>query len=316
MILKKCRLCNSKKLFKFLDLGSHPPSDQFKKKVELNNPTTYYPLQVFSCKSCGFKQLNYVVDPKILYQQNYPYESSLTNQVKKHFAEFALSTIQEYNLNQFIPIEETMINVAGYFGINKDEAERRTYKLFNKLGIWNKRKNTPRELSGGMKRRLMIARALIHDPKQLILEEPTAGVDTELRLTMWDFFKELNSKGVTIILTTHYLEEAERLCKNLAIIHKGNIIQHSSMDEVFQMRKKHTYIIKTSNNIEGDLVSDDLVFKTIDPNTCEITVDNEVSVTKIIEKLKDININVLNIISKRNRLEELFMELTKEEIIL
>ena len=223
---------------------------------------------------------------------------------------------QEYNLNQFIPIEETMINVAGYFGINKDEAERRTYKLFNQLGIWNKRKNTPRELSGGMKRRLMIARALIHDPKLLILDEPTAGVDTELRLTMWDFFKELNSKGVTIILTTHYLEEAERLCKNLAIIHKGNIIQHSSMDEVFQMRKKHTYIIKTSNNIEGDLVSDGLVFKTIDPNTCEITVDNEVSVTKIIEKLKDININVLNIISKRNRLEELFMELTKEEIIL
>ena len=223
---------------------------------------------------------------------------------------------QEYNLNQFIPIEETMINVAGYFGINKDEAERRTYKLFNQLGIWNKRKNTPRELSGGMKRRLMIARALIHDPKLLILDEPTAGVDTELRLTMWDFFKELNSKGVTIILTTHYLEEAERLCKNLAIIHKGNIIQHSSMDEVFQMRKKHTYIIKTSNNIEGDLVSDDLVFKTIDPNTCEITVDDKVSVTKIIEKLKDININVLNIISKRNRLEELFMELTKEEIIL
>ena len=223
---------------------------------------------------------------------------------------------QEYNLNQFIPIEETMINVAGYFGINKDEAERRTYKLFNQLGIWNKRKNTPRELSGGMKRRLMIARALIHDPKLLILDEPTAGVDTELRLTMWDFFKELNSKGVTIILTTHYLEEAERLCKNLAIIHKGNIIQHSSMNEVFQMRKKHTYIIKTSNNIEGDLVSDDLVFKTIDSNTCEITVDDEVSITKIIEKLKDININVLNIISKRNRLEELFMELTKEEIIL
>jgi len=223
---------------------------------------------------------------------------------------------QEYNLNQFIPIEETMINVAGYFGINKDEAERRTYKLFNQLGIWNKRKNTPRELSGGMKRRLMIARALIHDPKLLILDEPTAGVDTELRLTMWDFFKELNSKGVTIILTTHYLEEAERLCKNLAIIHKGNIIQHSSMNEVFQMRKKHTYIIKTSNNIEGDLVSDDLVFKTIDSNTCEITVDDEVSITKIIEKLKDINIDVLNIISKRNRLEELFMELTKEKIIL
>jgi 2-polyprenyl-3-methyl-5-hydroxy-6-metoxy-1,4-benzoquinol methylase len=100
MILKKCRLCNSKKLFKFLDLGSHPPSDQFKQKAELNNSTTYYPLQVFSCNFCGFKQLNYVVDPKILYQQNYPYESSLTNEVKKHFSEFALSTIQEYKLRK------------------------------------------------------------------------------------------------------------------------------------------------------------------------------------------------------------------------
>ena len=100
MILNKCRLCNSKKLFKFLDLGFHPPSDQFKKKIELNNATLYYPLQVFSCSSCGFKQLNYVVEPKILYQQNYPYESSLTCQVKKHFDEFALSIIQEYNLNK------------------------------------------------------------------------------------------------------------------------------------------------------------------------------------------------------------------------
>ena len=99
MILKKCRLCNSKKLFKFLDLGFHPPSDQFKNKIELNNSTIYYPLQVFSCKKCGFKQLNYVVDPKILYQQNYPYESSLTNKVKRHFSEFALTTINEYNLN-------------------------------------------------------------------------------------------------------------------------------------------------------------------------------------------------------------------------
>ena len=100
MILSKCRLCSSKKLFKFLDLGLHPPSDQFRKKIELNNATLYYPLQVFSCSSCGFKQLNYIVEPKILYQQNYPYESSLTNQVKKHFEEFALSTIQEYNLNK------------------------------------------------------------------------------------------------------------------------------------------------------------------------------------------------------------------------
>ncbi len=221
---------------------------------------------------------------------------------------------QEYNLCQFIPIEETMINVAGYFGINRKDAEKKIYTLFNQLGIWHKRKNTPRELSGGMKRRLMIARALIHSPKILILDEPTAGVDTELRLTMWDFFQEINNQGVTIILTTHYLEEAERLCKNLAIIHKGNIIQNSSMDEVFNMKKKHTYIIKTLEEIQSNIKSEGLSFKKIDSNTCEIIVDDSVSITHIIEKMKDNNLNVINIISKRNRLEELFMDLTKEEI--
>ena len=221
---------------------------------------------------------------------------------------------QEYNLCQFIPIEETMINVAGFFGINRQDAEKRTYTLFNQLGIWDKRKNTPRELSGGMKRRLMIARALIHDPKILILDEPTAGVDTELRLTMWEFFQEINSRGTTIILTTHYLEEAERLCKNLAIIHKGNIIQNSSMNEVFEMKNKHTYIIKTSEIIEKDIILKNLLFKKVDSTTCEITVTNNMTVTEIIETLKLINLNVLNIISKRNKLEELFMDLTKEEI--
>ena len=117
------------------------------------------------------------------------------------------------------------------------KAEKRTNTLFNQLGIWDKRKNTSRELSGGMKRRLMIARAMIHSPSILILDEPTAGVDTELRLTMWDFFQEINDQGTTIILTTHYLEEAERLCKNLAIIHKGNIIQNSSMSDIFKIKK-------------------------------------------------------------------------------
>ena len=221
---------------------------------------------------------------------------------------------QEYNLCQFIPIEETMINVAGYFGIDKKDAEKRTYTLFNQLGIWDKRKNTPRELSGGMKRRLMIARALIHSPKILILDEPTAGVDTELRLTMWDFFQEINNQGVTIILTTHYLEEAERLCKNLAIIHKGNIIQNSTMDEVFDMKKKHTYIVKTAEDIHQEIKANGLIFKKTDYKTCEITVNDGISVTDLIDKLKSLGINVVNIISKRNKLEELFMDLTKEEI--
>ena len=221
---------------------------------------------------------------------------------------------QEYNLCQFIPIEETMVNVGGYFGLTRREAEKRTTTLFNQLGIWDKRKNTPRELSGGMKRRLMIARAMIHNPSILILDEPTAGVDTELRLTMWDFFQEINDQGTTIILTTHYLEEAERLCKNLAIIHKGNIIQNSSMSDIFKIKKKHTYIIKTLEDLESTIDSQGYSFKKIDAKTCEITAEEDLSVTDIIEKLRSININVVNIISKRNRLEELFLDLTKEEL--
>ena len=221
---------------------------------------------------------------------------------------------QEYNLNQFIPIEETMINVGGYFGIERNEAKEKTYELFNQLGIWDKRLLTPRELSGGMKRRLMIARALIHNPKILILDEPTAGVDTELRLTMWDFFQKINSQGVTIILTTHYLEEAERLCKNLAIIHKGQIIQNSSMADIYNLRKNKTYVIKSKSKIENKINSNVFTSKVNDDFTLEITCDNTVNITDIINELKTHRISVLNIISKRNQLEELFMELTNESV--
>ena len=221
---------------------------------------------------------------------------------------------QEYNLNQFIPIEETMINVGGYFGIERNEAKEKTYELFNQLGIWDKRLLTPRELSGGMKRRLMIARALIHNPKILILDEPTAGVDTELRLTMWDFFQKINSQGVTIILTTHYLEEAERLCKNLAIIHKGQIIQNSSMADIYNLRKNKTYVIKSKSKIVNKINSNIFTSKVNDDFTLEITCDNTVNITDIINELKTHRISVLNIISKRNQLEELFMELTNESV--
>ncbi len=220
---------------------------------------------------------------------------------------------QEYNLNQFIPIEETMLNVGGYFGLEQSVARDKTYELFSQLGIWAKRKLTPRELSGGMKRRLMIARALIHDPKILILDEPTAGVDTELRLTMWDFFQKINKEGVTIILTTHYLEEAERLCKNLAIINDGEIIQNSSMSDIYNMRKNKTYLIKSLNKITNEIVSRIFSSKAIDDHTIEITCDNEINITDIINDLNKSNISVLNIINKRNQLEELFMELTNPD---
>jgi len=218
---------------------------------------------------------------------------------------------QEYNLNQFIPIRETMINIGGYFGLSKKESEKKSQQLFEDLGIWEKRDSTPRELSGGMKRRLMIARALIHDPKLLILDEPTAGVDTELRLSMWDFFKRINNNGVTIILTTHYLEEAERLCKNLAIVHNGEIVQNSTMKDVIASTKKHTYIIRTDSNIH-DINSFGENIKSIDDKSYELIVDNKISITDIINKFNKSDINVIEILSKRNKLEELFMELTQE----
>jgi len=218
---------------------------------------------------------------------------------------------QEYNLNQFIPIQETMINIGGYFGLSKKKSMMRTQELFEDLDIWHKRESTPRELSGGMKRRLMIARALIHNPKLLILDEPTAGVDTELRLTMWDFFKKLNQDGVTIILTTHYLEEAERLCKNLAIIHHGEVVQNSPMSEVISSTRKHTYIIRTDSDISKSKVFEDKI-KIIDEKSCEIMVDNKISISQIINEFNKNNVNVVDILSKRNKLEELFIELTQK----
>jgi ABC-2 type transport system ATP-binding protein len=218
---------------------------------------------------------------------------------------------QEYNLNQFIPIIETMINIGGYFGLSKKQALSKAQELFEDLGIWDKRESTPRELSGGMKRRLMIARALIHNPKLLILDEPTAGVDTELRLTMWDFFKKINNDGVTIILTTHYLEEAERLCKNLSIIHHGEVVQNSPMVDVMSSSRKHTYIVRTDSKITDKNIFEENI-NIIDDKSCELTVDNKTSITEIITKFNQSNINVIDILSKRNKLEELFIELTQK----
>ncbi len=218
---------------------------------------------------------------------------------------------QEYNLNQFIPIIETMVNIGGYFGLSKKQALIKTQELFEDLGIWHKRESTPRELSGGMKRRLMIARALIHNPKLLILDEPTAGVDTELRLTMWDFFKKINNDGVTIILTTHYLEEAERLCRNLSIIHHGEVVQNSPMADIMSSSRKHTYIVRTDSKITNKNIFEESI-NIIDDKSCELTVDNKTSITEIITKFNQSNINVIDILSKRNKLEELFIELTQK----
>ena len=218
---------------------------------------------------------------------------------------------QEYNLNQFIPIIETMVNIGGYFGLSKKQALSKTQELFEDLGIWHKRESTHREISSGMKRRLMIARDLIHNPKLLILDEPTAGVDTELRLSMWDFFKKIKNDGVTIILTTHYLEEAERLCKNLSIIHHGEVVQNSPMVDIMSSSRKHTYIVRTDSKITDKNIFEENI-NIIDDKSCELTVDNKTSITEIITKFNQSNINVIDILSKRNKLEELFIELTQK----
>ena len=156
---------------------------------------------------------------------------------------------QEINFNNFEKVIDIVTTQAGFYGIPLKEALYKTELMLKRLGLWDKRNEQARTLSGGFKRRLMIAKALIHEPKLLILDEPTAGVDIELRREMWDFLKEINANGTTIILTTHYLEEAERLCKNLAIIHKGEIIQNSSMTDIYNMKKNKTYLVKSSDRI-------------------------------------------------------------------
>ena len=168
-----------------------------------------------------------------------------------------------------------------------------------------------RSLSGGMKRRLLIAKAMVHQPPILILDEPTAGVDVELRNNLWSNVKKLNKEGVTIILTTHYLEEAERLCKNLSIVHKGKIVQNSPMRDIIASKRKHTYIIRTDSVIDETKVFGENIIS-IDNNSYELTVDNKVSISEIINSFNNNKINVIEILSKRNKLEELFMELTQE----
>jgi len=150
---------------------------------------------------------------------------------------------QEFNFNVFEPVEEILLNQAGYYGVPRKEARIRAQQLLEQLELWGKRRSMASELSGGMKRRLMIARALIHRPKLLILDEPTAGVDIEIRRSMWDFLKQLNAAGITIILTTHYLEEAESLCRNIAIINKGDIVENTSMKSLLSRLQTQTFVL-------------------------------------------------------------------------
>ena len=216
---------------------------------------------------------------------------------------------QEINFSLFETCLEIVVNQGGYYGIKRSHATKRAEKYLRKLNLWEKRNERSRNLSGGMKRRLMIARALVHEPKMLILDEPTAGVDVELRRSMWDFLIDINQQGVTIVLTTHYLEEAESLCKNIAIINHGKIVENTSMKELLSKLNKETFIFDLNNPIKELPNLDDYNLKLIDATTIEVEVDRERNINKLFEILTKKNINITSMRNKTSRLEELFLKL-------
>ena len=222
---------------------------------------------------------------------------------------------QEFNFNQFEKVQDIVLNQAGYYGVVRQDALERCEWLLTSLGLWDKKNTQARNLSGGMKRRLMIARALIHKPRLLILDEPTAGVDIELRRTLWEFVRKINEQGTTIILTTHYLEEAEAHCKNIAIINLGEIIVNSSMTELLKGLDTETFILYLSRDIKEEELegSELLCYHLVDPHSLEIEVSPEQNLTAITQKLAAKSIEITGLRNKFNRLEELFIKLTQRE---
>jgi len=221
---------------------------------------------------------------------------------------------QEHNFNQFEPVIEIVLNQAGYHGIEKSLAYERTKKYLKQLGLWEKRRSKARELSGGMKRRLMIARALVNEPKLLILDEPTAGVDIEVRRSTWDFLRNVNALGTTIILTTHYLEEAENLCRSIAIIDDGRIIENTKTKTLLNQLLIETFVLNLKFNLPPSL-PECYAYKIrkIDETTLEVDVPKEQGLNGLFEYLSGIGIEVLSLRNKANRLEELFINLIEKK---
>lgn len=217
---------------------------------------------------------------------------------------------QEFNFNQFETLLQIVVNQAGYYGVPKKLALERAEKYLGQLGLWEKRHARSRELSGGMKRRLMIARALMHEPKLLILDEPTAGVDIELRRSMWEFLRKINQQGVTIILTTHYLEEAEMLCRNIAIIDKGQIIENTSMKALLSKLTVETFVLDVAGDI-AKVQLDGFNWRQLDDHSLEVDVEKSQGLNPIFAQLTAQDIKVLSMRNKANRLEELFVTLVE-----
>jgi len=216
---------------------------------------------------------------------------------------------QEFNFNLFLPPIEILINQAGYYGIPRREAGPWAEELLRRLELWDKRHEEARRLSGGMKRRLMVARALVHRPRLLILDEPTAGVDIEIRRAVWAFLRDLNRQGTTIILTTHYLEEAESLCRHIAIIDEGRIVEQAAMRELLDKLHTETFVL----NLRGELAEvpelGGFVLEHIDSSTLEVAVSREQSINGLFEALSRNGVEVLSLRNKQNRLERLFLDL-------
>lgn len=219
---------------------------------------------------------------------------------------------QEFNFNQFETVLQIVLNQAGYYGVPRNIAKERAKKYLAQLDLWEKRDARARELSGGMKRRLMIARALMHEPKLLILDEPTAGVDIEIRRSMWGFLEEINRQGITIILTTHYLEEAEMLCRNIAIINKGTIVENTSMKALLAKLSLETFVldIKVPESTRAPELSG-FEYRLLDDHTLEVDVEKTEGLNPVFTQLSEQGVQVMSMRNKSNRLEELFVRLVE-----
>jgi ABC-2 type transport system ATP-binding protein len=216
---------------------------------------------------------------------------------------------QEINFNQFETVKDILLNQAGYYGIPKKIALPRTEQRLKQMDLWDKRNTVSRRLSGGMKRRVMIARALVHDPKLLILDEPTAGVDIEIRRAMWEMMREVNQQGTTIILTTHYLEEAESLCRNIAIIDQGRIVEHSDMANLLLRMNVDRFVLDLAEPIISVPQLDGFQIERISDRALEVAVPKATGLNPLFDYLTAHHIKVVSMKNKTNRLEQLFMDL-------
>jgi len=218
---------------------------------------------------------------------------------------------QEFNFNMFEPVLEVVANQAGYYGITRDEALVRAEEYLKHLDLWDKRRMMSRNLSGGMKRRLMIARALVHRPRLLILDEPTAGVDIEIRRSMWAYLRDINAAGTTIILTTHYLEEAESLCRNIAIIDEGELIENTSTRKLLNTLSKETFILDLAEPLAELPGLERHRLVALDESTLEVDIERDEPINALFNELSRHGIQVSSMRNKTNRLEELFMNLVE-----